>query len=74
MKKAEREALERRRAMHTTALLEITCNRESVLLRMKAWDAQVAEIKQRYSLPESTSSKQRWLPFSSGLPTRRRTR
>lgn len=42
-------------------------NRDEVVRRIEAWDAQVAEIKRRHAPLEQQSCKQQLLPFSQSL-------
>lgn len=62
-----------RRLMNFAAQHGIACNREHILRRILAWDAQVAAMRRKYSATESADLKQRSLPFSADPSVQLRT-
>lgn len=58
--------LRARRLMIFAAEHNITCNREDIMRRIGAWDAQVAAMRRKYSATELQSSKQLSLLSSVG--------
>jgi len=68
----------KREHLQRLAALKVTANKEQVLLRLLAWDAQIAQLRSKYSprlsdLPRQTSltfgSRSEWTPNRNRWPT-----
>lgn len=44
---------------------DVRCNRDDIVRRVAAWDAQVARMRKKSSPLESKSSRQLWLSFAA---------
>jgi len=61
-----------RRLMQFAAAHGITCNREDILRRIAAWDAQIAQLQRKHSRlleSESSDARQPSLPWSADRST-----
>lgn len=57
----------KKRDAERLAALKVTCNREDILRRLHAWDAQIVQLQKKYSTRLSSSPSQTSLSFASRL-------
>jgi len=65
----------KREHLQRLAALKVTANKDQVLVRLLAWDAQIAQLKNKYSRLASNSPSQTSLTFgprSAWTPNRNR--